>query len=87
MRADSRCLAPPPLLFPRPSLSPPRATAPPPLPLCSLSPPPLPPSLPLASRSVDPFLRKEWYDIKAPNMFSSRVPGKTPVTKTTGTSA
>lgn len=36
-------------------------------------------------KAVDPFTRKEWYDIKAPAMFTTRVAGKTPVTKTTGT--
>mmetsp|Transcript_108043 Transcript_108043/g.348751 ORF Transcript_108043/g.348751 Transcript_108043/m.348751 type:complete len:269 (+) Transcript_108043:55-861(+) len=33
----------------------------------------------------DPFLKKEWYDIKAPSMFSTRNCGKTLVTKTQGT--
>jgi len=33
----------------------------------------------------DPFLRKEWYDIKAPAPFSVRYIGKTCVTRTTGT--
>jgi len=33
----------------------------------------------------DPFLRKEWYDIKAPSMFSTRSCGKTLVSKTQGT--
>jgi len=33
----------------------------------------------------DPFLRKEWYDVKAPAPFATRVVGKTCVTKTTGT--
>merc|ERR1719152_1109504 len=33
----------------------------------------------------DPFLRKEWYDIKAPGMFTVRNCGKTLVTKTQGT--
>jgi small subunit ribosomal protein S3Ae len=33
----------------------------------------------------DPFLRKEWYDIKAPSMFNIRNVGKTLVTKTAGT--
>jgi small subunit ribosomal protein S3Ae len=37
-------------------------------------------------KKVDPFVRKEWYDIKAPSLFSARVAGKTPVTRTTGTS-
>jgi len=34
---------------------------------------------------VDPFTKKEWYDIKAPSNFSVRSCGKTPVTRTTGT--
>jgi len=34
---------------------------------------------------VDPFTKKEWYDIKAPGVFSARNCGKTPVTRTTGT--
>jgi len=33
----------------------------------------------------DPFLRKEWYDIKAPAPFAVRYIGKTCVTRTTGT--
>lgn len=33
----------------------------------------------------DPFLRKEWYDIKAPSMFNIRHAGKTMVSKTAGT--
>ena len=36
-------------------------------------------------KTVDPFLRKEWYDIKAPGVFTARDVGKTIVTKTTGT--
>lgn len=36
--------------------------------------------------SADPFSRKEWYDIKAPAVFINRVAGKTPATRTTGTS-
>ena len=36
---------------------------------------------------VDPFTKKEWYDIKAPSNFTVRSCGKTPVTRTTGTSA
>jgi small subunit ribosomal protein S3Ae len=36
-------------------------------------------------RSVDPFARKDWYDIKAPTMFNNRNVGKTLVTRTTGT--
>lgn len=34
----------------------------------------------------DPFLRKEWYDVKAPAPFAVRYIGKTCVTRTTGTS-
>jgi len=33
----------------------------------------------------DPFLKKEWYDIKAPSMFSTRNCGKTLISKTQGT--
>merc|ERR1712039_908634 len=33
----------------------------------------------------DPFLKKEWYDIKAPSVFSTRQCGKTLVTRTQGT--
>jgi len=33
----------------------------------------------------DPFLRKEWYDVKAPAPFTQRLVGKTCVTRTTGT--
>jgi len=36
-------------------------------------------------KAGDPFLKKEWYDIKAPSMFSVRNCGKTLVTKTQGT--
>jgi len=35
-------------------------------------------------KAVDPFLKKEWYDIKAPSMFSVRQVGKTLATKTQG---
>jgi small subunit ribosomal protein S3Ae len=35
-------------------------------------------------KAVDPFLRKEWYGIKAPAVFSVREVGKTLVTKSTG---
>lgn len=38
-----------------------------------------------AKKKSDPFLRKEWYDLKAPVPFTKRVFGKTVVTKTTGT--
>jgi ribosomal protein S3AE len=34
---------------------------------------------------VDPFLKKEWYDIKAPSMFQVRQVGKTLITRTQGT--
>ena len=34
---------------------------------------------------VDPFTRKEWYDIKAPAIFTNRDVGKTVVNKTIGT--
>ncbi|EWM25506.1 hypothetical protein NSK_002555 [Nannochloropsis salina CCMP1776] len=34
---------------------------------------------------VDPFLKKEWYDIKAPGYFKTRKVGKTLITRTTGT--
>uniref|UniRef100_A0A0G4GVD9 Small ribosomal subunit protein eS1 n=1 Tax=Chromera velia CCMP2878 TaxID=1169474 RepID=A0A0G4GVD9_9ALVE len=33
----------------------------------------------------DPFLKKEWYDLKAPSLFSVRSFGKTLVTKSQGT--
>jgi len=36
-------------------------------------------------KAGDAFLKKEWYDIKAPSMFSVRSCGKTVVTKTQGT--
>eukprot|EP01025_Chloroclados_australasicus_P000221 TRINITY_DN10101_c0_g1_i2.p2 TRINITY_DN10101_c0_g1~~TRINITY_DN10101_c0_g1_i2.p2 ORF type:complete len:268 (+),score=21.08 TRINITY_DN10101_c0_g1_i2:46-849(+) len=34
---------------------------------------------------IDPFTRKEWYDVKAPSMFVNRNVGKTLVNKTQGT--
>jgi small subunit ribosomal protein S3Ae len=34
---------------------------------------------------VDPFSKKDWYDIKAPSMFNVRNVGKTLVTRTQGT--
>jgi len=34
---------------------------------------------------IDPFTRKEWYDVKAPSMFSVRNVGKTLVNRTQGT--
>ena len=35
--------------------------------------------------SVDPFTKKEWYDVKAPSMFNIRQVGKTLVSRTVGT--
>jgi len=35
-------------------------------------------------KTSDPFLRKEWYDVRAPNMFARRDVGKLIVTKTIG---
>ncbi|KAJ1917277.1 ribosomal 40S subunit protein S1B [Mycoemilia scoparia] len=34
---------------------------------------------------VDPFTRKEWYDLRAPSFFETRVAGKTLVNRTQGT--
>lgn len=34
---------------------------------------------------TDPFLKKDWYDVKAPTIFTVRNVGKTLVTRTTGT--
>lgn len=39
----------------------------------------------LKKRIQDPFIRKEWYDIVAPNAFTKRNVGKTVVNKTVGT--
>jgi small subunit ribosomal protein S3Ae len=39
---------------------------------------------PRSPTRIDPFLRKEWYAIKAPTYFAKRVVGVMPVTKTTG---
>ncbi|TVU36623.1 hypothetical protein EJB05_18563, partial [Eragrostis curvula] len=45
---------------------------------------PTPFSLP-SSIDVDPFAKKDWYDIKAPSVFSVRNVGKTLVSRTQGT--
>ncbi len=34
---------------------------------------------------MDPFSKKDWYDIKAPSAFTVRNAGKTLVTRTQGT--
>ena len=34
---------------------------------------------------ADPFMRKDWYDVKAPATFEVRRIGKTPVNKSAGT--
>ncbi len=36
-------------------------------------------------KAVDPFSKKDWYDVKAPSMFAVRTVGKTLVTRTQGT--
>jgi len=36
-------------------------------------------------KTGDPFLKKEWYDIKAPSMFAVRQCGKTLISKSVGT--
>ncbi|CCH45748.1 hypothetical protein BN7_5334 [Wickerhamomyces ciferrii] len=38
----------------------------------------------LKKRAVDPFSRKDWFDIKAPSTFENRNVGKTLVNKSTG---
>ena len=38
----------------------------------------------LKKKIVDPFTRKEWFDIKAPSTFENRNVGKTLVNKSTG---
>ncbi|KAJ2387827.1 ribosomal 40S subunit protein S1B, partial [Coemansia sp. RSA 2559] len=35
--------------------------------------------------SIDPFSRKDWYDIRAPAIFETRIVGKTLVNRTQGT--
>lgn len=36
-------------------------------------------------KAIDPFTRKDWYDVKAPAMFANRNVGKTLVNRTQGT--
>lgn len=36
-------------------------------------------------KTVDPFTKKDWYDIRVPSIFQERTVGKTLVTRTTGT--
>ena len=36
--------------------------------------------------SIDPYTKKDWYDVKAPVMFTNRNIGKTLVTRTQGKS-
>ncbi|CAH9072477.1 unnamed protein product [Cuscuta europaea] len=36
-------------------------------------------------KATDPFAKKDWYDIKAPSVFTKRTVGKTLVTRTQGT--
>ncbi len=40
----------------------------------------------ICGSSVDPFTKKEWYDVKAPALFAVRNIGKTLVTRTQGKS-
>lgn len=35
-------------------------------------------------KPVDPFTRKEWYDVKVPSLFTNRIAGKTPINRTAG---
>ncbi|XP_017888327.1 40S ribosomal protein S3a-like isoform X1 [Ceratina calcarata] len=39
----------------------------------------------MKKKIVDPFTRKDWYDVKAPSMFTNRQVGKTLVNRTQGT--
>lgn len=41
----------------------------------------------IKKKVVDPFSRKEWYDIKAPSFFENRNAGKTLVNRSQGLSA
>jgi small subunit ribosomal protein S3Ae len=36
-------------------------------------------------KAVDPFLKKEWYNLIAPSIFAVKDAGKTLITKTQGT--
>lgn len=40
----------------------------------------------LTCYSIDPYTKKDWYDVKAPAMFTQRNIGKTLVTRTQGKS-
>jgi small subunit ribosomal protein S3Ae len=39
----------------------------------------------IKKKIIDPFAKKEWYDVRAPSMFNNKQIGKTPVNKTVGT--
>ena len=70
VRAPPRLLARPPGAFPRPPSRLSHAA-------------PAPPTAHRTTPHTPP--PQEWYDIKAPSMFTHRVSGKTPVTRTSGT--
>lgn len=53
--------------------------------VCAVAPPLTPHTDCSLTRSVDPFTKKDWYDVKAPSMFAQRQVGKTLVTRTQGT--
>ena len=39
----------------------------------------------MKKKIIDPFTRKDWYDVKAPSIFKVREVGKTLVKRTQGT--